>query len=266
MLLRNVFTKTVRDLRWPTFFVAVGLGAMTAYFAILFPTYSKMIDMNALLSKMGPAAKLLGASVGDASSLVGFLHIELFSMILPAVMVAFAAGMASGFTAGEESRGTIDVLLSYPVSRKRLILEKTVAVALASIVAAAAIWVFAEIGAAISSSALPGDKLACALFMLVLLGLAFGAIALAVSAFSGNRGAAVGVAVGLMVTMYLVDALANIVDGLNAIRPLSLFRYYMGNDPLRNGLNGGDIAVLVAVSLAFLGLALVAFERRDLAA
>jgi hypothetical protein len=29
MLLRNVFTKTVRDLRWPTFWVALGMGAMT---------------------------------------------------------------------------------------------------------------------------------------------------------------------------------------------------------------------------------------------
>jgi len=47
--------------------------------------------------------KLLGASMGDASTLVGFLHIELFSMILPAAIAAFAAGVASGFTAGEES-------------------------------------------------------------------------------------------------------------------------------------------------------------------
>ncbi len=266
MLLRNVFTKTVRDLRWPTFFVAIGLGTITAYFAILFPTYSKIIDMNALLEKMGPAAKILGASVGDAGSLVGFLHIELFSMILPAVMVAFAAGMASGFTAGEESRGTIDVLLSYPVSRRRLVLEKTLAVTLGCVVAAGVVWVFAEVGAAISASALPADKLASALLMLVLLGLAFGSIALAISAYTGNRGAAIGVAVGSMVVMYLVDALANIVDGLNAIRPLSLFRYYMGNDPLRHGLAVGDVAVLTVVCLVFLGLALVAFERRDLAA
>ena len=48
-----------------------------------------------------------------------------------------------------------------------------------------------------------------------------------------------------MVVMYLVDALAAIVDGLNAIRPLSLFRYYMGDDPLRNGHEPRDVAVLV---------------------
>jgi ABC-2 type transport system permease protein len=266
MLLRNVFTKTVRDLRWPTFWVSLGCGAMTAYFAILFPTYSKLIDLNSLLEKMGPAAKLLGASMGDASTLVGFLHIGLFSMILPAAIAAFAAGVASGFTAGEESRGTIDILLSYPISRRRIVLEKWLALSLACVVAAVVLWVFAIIGAAISASVLPGDRLAAALVMLVLLGLAFGAIALAISAATGNRGASIGLTVALLVVMYLVDALSAIVDGLGVIRPLSLFRYYMGDDPLRAGLNFADAAVLAAVAAVFLVIAVVAFERRDLAA
>jgi ABC-2 type transport system permease protein len=266
MLLRNVFTKTVRDLRWPTFWVSLGCGTMTAYFAILFPTYSKLFDMNALLEKMGPAVKLLGASMGDASSLIGFLHIELFSMILPAAIVAFAAGMASGFTAGEESRGTIDLLLSYPISRRRVVLEKWLAVALGCVVIVVVLWVLALVGAAISASELPPDRLAAALVMLVLLGLAFGDIALTISAFTGNRGTAIGVTVALLVAMYLVDALASIVDGLGAIRPLSLFRYYMDGDPLRYGLNPGDAAVLAAVAAFFLVLAVIAFERRDLAA
>jgi ABC-2 type transport system permease protein len=265
MLLRNVFTKQVRDLRWPTFWVSLGCGAMTAYFAILFPTYSKIIDLNAILEKMGPAAKLMGASLGDASSLVGFLHIELFSMILPAALVAFAAGMASGFTAGEESRGTIDILLSYPVSRRRVVLEKWAAVMLACVVVAVVLWCLAEIGAAISASALPGDRLAAALVMLVLLGSAYGAIALTVSAATGNRGAAIGLTVALLVVMYLVDALANIVDSLGVIRPLSLFRYYMGGDPLRFGLNLADAGVLAAVTVVFLAIAVAVFERRDLA-
>jgi ABC-2 type transport system permease protein len=183
-----------------------------------------------------------------------------------ALIVAFAAGMASGFTAGEESRGTIDVLLSYPVSRRRVVLEKTAAVVIGCVVTAAAVWVLALAGAAASSSALPPDRLAEALVMLVLLGLAFGAIGLAISAATGNRAAAIGVAVGLMVVMYLIDALAAIVDGLRSIQPLSLFRYYMGNDPLRNGLSVADAAVLAAVAAVFLVAALVAFDRRDLAA
>jgi ABC-2 type transport system permease protein len=264
-MLRNVFTKTIRDLRWPTFWVSLGMGAMTGYFALLFPTYAKIVDLNDMLAKLGPAAKLLGASLGDASTLVGFLHIELFSMILPVLMVAFAAGTASGFTAGEESRGTIDVLLSYPVSRRRLVLEKSLATAIGCVVAAVAVLVFALVGAALSASPLPPDRLTSALVMLVLLGLAFGAIALAISAATGNRAAAIGVAIALLVAMYLVDVLASIVDGLGMLQPLSLFHYYMGSDPLRNGIGLADAGVLAAVAAVFLVVSLVAFERRDLA-
>jgi ABC-type transport system involved in multi-copper enzyme maturation permease subunit len=67
-----------------------------------------------------------------------------------------------------------------------------------------------------------------------------------------------------MIAMYLIDALANIVDGLNAIRPVSLFKYYAAHDPLRYGLNPGDCAVLIGVTIVFLVVSLVAFERRDL--
>ena len=265
MLLRNVFTKTLRDLRWPTFWVALGMGGMTAYFAILFPTYSKILDIQSLMAKMGPVAKIFGAS-GDVNTLTGFLHIELFSMILPALLVVLMAGMGSGFTAGEESKGTIDVLLSYPISRRRLVLEKALAVFIAGVVAVAATWISGVAGAALSSSPLAADNLAAACLMLLLLSLVYGSLALAISAATGNRGAAIGVAVGLLVVTYLIDGLATIIDGLNTIRWVSPFKYYMGNDPLRNGVNLGDVAVLAGLTVVFLAVSLVAFDRRDLAA
>ena len=265
MLLRNVFTKTIRDLRWPTFWVALGMGGMTAYFAILFPTYSKIMDIPSLMAKMGNVAKLFGAT-GDLTTLVGFLHVELFSMILPALLVAFAAGIGSGFTAGEESRGTIDVLLSYPVSRRRVVLEKSAAILIACAVASGATWLLGLIGAAISDSVLPWDKLGAACFMLVLLSLVFGSMALAISAATGNRGMAIGVAIALMVVAYLVDNLAWLVEAFHSIQWLSPFEYYMGHDPLSNGVNLGDAAVLAGATAVFLVLALIAFDRRDLAA
>ncbi len=266
MLLRSVFLKTVRDLRWPTFWVGLGLAGMTAYIAILFPEYQKVMDIDKILKQMGDAAKLLGADVQNANTLIGFLHVEMFGMILPAGLVAFAVTVGSGFTAGEESRGTIDVLLSYPIPRWRVIAEKSMAVVLAVAVAALMIWAFAVVGAAISNSALPYGTLAAGILMLSLLSLAFGALAVAVSAATGNRAVSVGVSIGLMFAMYLIDALSGIVDAMNAIRPLSLFRYYLDGDPLRNGLVWTNVAVLAAVTAVLFAVSLLAFERRDLSA
>jgi ABC-2 type transport system permease protein len=187
-------------------------------------------------------------------------------MILPALLIAFAAGIGSGFTAGEESRGTIDTLLSFPVSRRRVVLEKSLAIAIACSVAAAATWLLGLIGAAISATPLPADKLAAACVMLVLVSFAFGSMALAVSAATGNRGPAIGLAIGLMVVSYLVDNLSWVVDAFNTIRWLSPFHYYMGHDPLSNGVDLGDALVLIGTTAVFLVLSLIAFDRRDLAA
>jgi ABC-2 type transport system permease protein len=138
MLLRSVFGKTIRDLRWPTFWVAISLAIGGGYFTALFPTYTQAFDLEEMMAKMPDSIKaLIGGMDKDLSTATGFLNVELFPLILPALMVGFAVALCSGFTAGVESRGTIDILLSYPVPRWRMVLEKMAALVIALVVAAA---------------------------------------------------------------------------------------------------------------------------------
>jgi len=59
-----------------------------------------------------------------------------------------------------------------------------------------------------------------------------------------------------MVAMYLIDALSSIVGRAGTIRPaFAVPLLQMGGDPLRNGLNLGDAAVLAAVVAVFLAIA-----------
>ena len=69
MLLRNVFTKTIRDLRWPTFWVALGMGGMTAYFAILFPTYSQDPRPQLPAGEDGPGGQAHGRAAATRTRL-----------------------------------------------------------------------------------------------------------------------------------------------------------------------------------------------------
>jgi ABC-2 type transport system permease protein len=267
MLLRNVFGKTLRDLRWPTFWTGLALFLIAAYFTLLFPTYAKAINLQELLDKMPPAMKaLVGGQFIDVSTATGFLNLELFPLILPAVLAGYAIAQGSGATAGEESRGTIDVLLSYPVARWRLVVEKAVAIVISVAVIAFGLGLGAVLGAVASASPLETPNVAAGLVMAALLALDFGAIALALAAWSGNRSAATGVAAALLVVMYFVNALAPIISGLDSIKQLSLFYWYLESEPLRHGLALGDSLVMAAVAIV-LGLAsLVLFSRRDLAA
>lgn len=266
MLLRNVFTKTIRDLRWPTFWVALSLALGGGYFTALYRTYTQTFDLNKLMQQMPESMRaLIGGSDIDLSSATGFLNVELFPLILPALLAGFAVALCSGFTAGEESRGTIDVLLSYPVARWRMVVEKLAALIIAMSVVSVVMLAGIQAGAVAGDSPVELDKVGAGLIMATFLSLAFGTMALAIAAYSGNRSAAAGIPIGLMVVMYLVQSLSPQIESLRAINWLSLFHYYLGHSPLKNGLNLGDTAILAMVAAIFLAISLIAFDRRDLA-
>jgi ABC-2 type transport system permease protein len=266
MLLRSVFGKTIRDLRWPTFWVALSLAIGGGYFTALYPTYVKAFDLASMMEKFPDTLKaLIGGTDWDLSSATGFLNIELFPLILPALLAGFAVALCSGFTAGEESRGTIDVLLSYPVPRWRMILEKMGALVISMVAISVAMLAGIQLGAVISNSPVDLDKVAAGLVLGTLLSLDFGLMALVLATWSGNRSAAAGIPIGLMVVMYLVQSLSPQIESLRAINPLSLFHYYLGHNALKHGLDLGDTLVLAAVAAVFLVASLWLFERRDLA-
>jgi ABC-2 type transport system permease protein len=62
--------------------------------------------------------------------------------------------------------------------------------------------------------------------------------------------------------MYLVNGLAPVVA--DWLQYLTLFHYYEGNEPLRNGVDVGHLAVLAAVTAALLAVAAAGFRDRDL--
>ena len=265
MLLRNVFTKTLRDLRWPTFWVGLSLAVGGAYFTALYPAYKSLL--GDMVKQIPPAMQsLLAGTDWDISTATGFLNIELFPLILPALMAGYAIALCSGFTAGEESRGTIDVLLSFPVPRWRVVIDKVAALIVSLAVVSLVMLVGIQIGAIIGGTTVDVGRVAAGLALATILALALGMSALALAAWTGNRNAALGIPIGVMVVMYLVQSLSGNIEYLKSINFLSLFHYYLGHTPLVHGLNLADAFVLLAVGVVFLALGVIGFERRDLSA
>lgn len=265
MWTRNVFTKTLGDLRWATFWVGLSLFLGGAFFTLLYPTYSSTIDIGKILESLPPAMKaLIGGQLIDVSTATGFLNLELFPLMLPAVLGGYAIALGSGAIASEEGHGTIDVVLSYPVSRRLILVEKVLAIVVSCVVVAAALLVGTAAGALGSSSELATDRVAAGLVMATLFALDFGALGLLVATSTGNRATGAGIAAAVLVVMYFMNALAPIIAGLDSVKEISLFHWYLEGNPLRNGLIVGDSAVLAAVALVLFGMSVVAFERRDL--
>ena len=121
--------------------------------------------------------------------------------------------------AGEEERGTLDLLLAHPARRREYVVQRFLA--LAALVAALAIVLLAAValGSWLVDLEIGFGKLLAASISVALLALLFGAIALAVGALRPGRARAIAVAAGLAVAAWIFDGLAQAVDALEPWRP-----------------------------------------------
>ena len=114
--------------------------------------------------------------------------------------------------------------------------------------------------------ALPVGGVAAAMLHLALLGVVFGALALAIGAAVGHAGAARAVPAVVAVVAYVVNGLAPQVSWLQPVRELSPFYQFNGHDPLRNGVSALAVLVAAGTIAALVALAVAGFRRRDVAA
>lgn len=266
-MLRNVFLKTLRDQRLALVGWTVGVVLAVMLIAALYPSVrDSAAEFSRLLEQLprGLRAVLVGQEL-DFTSPEGYLQGRFFSFMAPLLFVIFTIRLGSAGIAGEEAAGTMDLLLSTPLRRWRLVLEKATAMVGATALLTVALWLALTMGAWAFDMDVPLARLFAACVDVALLGLAFGSVALAVGAATGERGVAVAVAGALGFVTFLVNSLAPLVPALDAWTWLSPFHYYASVDPLRHGLEAVNVLVLLGTTLALGVVAALAFERRDVA-
>ncbi len=265
-MLRNVLLKSLRDTRRAMMWWSIGLILLALMMMAFYPSIRESAEeLEGYVEALSPEVMALFAGeITDMTSPEGFLNSQLYFLMLPLLFLIFAISYGSGATAGEEDKGTLDLLLANPVTRVQVVLEKFAAMVLATLVLAVAFWAALAIGADVVDMEIGLGRLAEATFSGVLLGLMFGTLALAVGSASGNRGLSIGISSAAGVASYFLNALAPISESIEPLRVLSPFYYYIDADPLSNGLNIGHAGLLLALTAILLAAALVTFDRRDL--
>ena len=265
-MLRNVLLKSLRDARRALMWWSIGLILLALMMMAFYPSIRESAEeLEGYVEALSPEVMALFAGeFTDMTSPEGFLNSQLYFLMLPMLFLIFAISYGSGATAGEEDKGTLDLLLANPVTRAQVVLEKFAAMVLAALVLAVAFWAALAIGADMVDMEIGLGRLAEATFSAMLLGLMFGTLALALGCASGNRGLSIGISSAAGIASYFLNALAPIVEAIEPLKELSPFHYFIDADPLSNGLNLGHAGVLLAVTAIFLAAALVTFERRDL--
>jgi ABC-2 type transport system permease protein len=242
---------------------AVSVAALVAGIAAIYPTVRDNPSLDNIYGDLSPTLQsLLGGS--SLTSPAGYLNTQLFAFFLPAVLLVFAIGRGAGSIAGEEEERTLDLLLAQPVDRRRLYLEKALAVLIGTVVLTAACIIAVVAVRSPADLTLAYSHLLAACVQMGLLCAALGFAAQAIAAATGRRAIGIAAAAGYTFVSYVIYGLSATVHPLYYVRPLTLWRWYLGGDPLTTGFEVKGVGVLVAVSAVIVAAGVVAFRRRDL--
>jgi len=259
---RSVFGRSLHDERRALIGWSIGLAATIVLELALYPTVRDN-DMSALLDSYPESVKQL-FGLTDFATGTGYVRAELFSFVLPLMVVVFGVLWGSDAVAGEEDRGTIDLLLANPISRRRVVGEKAAAVVaglgLVSTVMAAAL----VLASSAFSADVPVARLGAASLMAFALAAVFAILGLALGAATGKRGLARGVGAALAISACLLSALGPLASWLEPWRVASPWYHALGVDPLGHGVPVGHLALLVLSAGVLTVGAAEAFDRRDL--
>jgi len=238
---------------------ALPLGLMSAFIVAIYPSVE---DALAEAIRSYPEALKEAFGIGELANVEQYLEAEMLSLIVPlAVGYLAVRSVASGLSGAAES-GRLDVLLSAPVSRSRLVaagfaataVELAAVLVLSLLLTAAGSWLS---GAGLSlGAALAGFANVWPLALL------FAGLGIVVTGFSLRTSVVTGSVAGVLVAMYVADLIGRLDPGLDWVRYASVFRYY--GSAIEDGIDPLAFCGVTAVAVALAALGATLFERRDI--
>lgn len=261
-MLRNTFTKTLYERRWSTLLWFVSISGFVLLIVLLFPSLRD--SFGEALSEIPESMQGLLGDVNAYQTISGYVDLQVIAqMVFLTIIMAVIAGTA--LIAGEEKNRTLQSLLAQPVSRTYVYLQKLGALVITTIVACAGLYAGTALGLLIIGESLDMLRLLQATLMTWLLTFFFAAMAYSIGAMSGKKGIA-GVITGFYAfAAYMLTALAGLAPVLEKLNYVSPFYYFNTPSVLANGLDFGNLALLGSVSVIFLIVGLLIFQRRDIA-
>ena len=258
----SILRGVVHDRRRSLMLWSIALAAVSAIYTAFYPAIGEeqMVDMAEMMPE-DLAAALGYDRLGDAA---GYLTATVFGLLGPALLLVFAIGTGGRLVAGSEEDGTLELELAHPVSRRSIYAERwlglaasvtTLVAVLAAVTLALVVGLDLDVGV--------GGLLTCSLGLL-LFALAHATVAFAVGAATGRRAIGVGVAAGLAAAGYIGDAVGPLVEGAGWLQTVSPWYWYLGGDPLVDGIDLGGFAALLALTSVAAVVGLLRFDRRDL--
>jgi ABC-2 type transport system permease protein len=267
---RGLLLKSFREL-WPVMLLfGVALFVVQAVLAFVLPTFQEQFQGQLL--QLDFLRRIFSAMLGtDLAENIGPELFQSVCWVHPVVLAlvwACAIVCCTRIPAGEVDRGTIDVLLSLPVSRRQVFLAESFAW-LAGLGAVLTLGCLGNIAGSIGVKPdLRPDRvrMLMAAAHLFVLAMSVGAFAWLISSLSDRRGKAITGAFIAVLASFLLNYIAQFWEPAKRANWLSILSYYRPLFIIRDGVwRWGDLAVLAGLAAVLWAAAGAVFSRRDLA-
>lgn len=184
------------------------------------------------------------------------------------LLIIFAVVNGTGTLVGEEERGTLELVVAFPLKRWQIVLAKALAMMLSVffillMVVVSAVLVFFVVDAQVETGISSVDLVLPILNAWPIV-VVFMMISLFFSALMPQRRYASAAATVVVAASFLGNNFLPMVEGLGALAAIFPFHYYpVGPRLLIDGVPLSDALVLIAASAVFLLLAMVSFSARN---
>ena len=245
----------------------LGYSVLIAVSTLLYPLLDESNTVFTVLNGLGLLDNLTqGRDLEMILGFPGYLALQAMSWG-PLILSVYIIPQALGAVAAEEQQGTLDILLSTPISRWRFLIEKTLAIVLSL----AGILVIVWLGMLLSTRLLVQIDLGIANMissawhlMPISLVILTGTLLLSVILHDARQ--AGGLAALLVLVNYFARSMSDVVtsDFLESIKQFSFFSSYRSVAALGEGFQWQNDFMLLALAASLFILSLIAFQRRDL--
>jgi ABC-2 type transport system permease protein len=251
----------LRRMRGQTLGWAIGLGLYALMMIAFFPTVSQM-DLEQHMEFFPEELFAFIESAAILGTPPGYLETYFFNY-MPIILGILVSGVGANLLAGDEERGTLDLVLAHPISRTALLVGRFLAFAVALAIILLVSWLCWTL-----PSRQYGMDLTWIEFLRPFIGLyavllLFGALALLLSMLLPAARMAGMLTGTLAVGNYLINGLANLDERLEGIVRFTPLHYYQGGLAV-DGLNWGWTAGHVAATGVLLLAAWALFQRREI--
>jgi ABC-2 type transport system permease protein len=189
-------------------------------------------------------------------------------LFLPILLGIYGIITSTASLAGEEDDGTLELVLAMPLFRWQIVAVKAIAMALAAFL----ILLISGAGNGLVLNMVKGSVDVEVTFVQLLtavlnawpISVAFMMMGMFLGAYLPTRRVAALATTVIFVASYFGENLVSMVASLDFVKPYSLFTYFDSTTKVfEEGIDAGDFWFLVAVAVAFFGLAQLSFHRRN---